>query len=391
MQTSMWKLLTAAGIIGIGTLVVLEVQNRLPAQSQTDGSNQATGLGNPGESVVIPESTTDLDRMLADNIGFDDPPFTLDEPTAPNDPGAVVPPFDEIKRTEAAPVDPTVLEDSLADDPNLFDRSIGTENQLPASDNFAESLSSTATADTIKSVNFSPESVATAPANSPTTASKLTTMFFNGSGQTQETNPVAARPAPASKESPTSAVTAAPVATPPTNDAAIKLATTRTPASPNQVTPASAQVTGDGRAAIKTSALPVEAAGQTDEEPVELFLPDEPSEFDRSNADVPAPRNPSTPRSDSTDDVPLMNLPGFDADEKKEFEFTPAPKNSVKPERPVVPAPAPDESIEFFDADELLRTTPGDLPPEDFPEPTFPDRKSVPPLDENAPFGSGVG
>jgi hypothetical protein len=35
MQSSLWKLLTAAGIIGIGTLVVLEVQNRLPARNST--------------------------------------------------------------------------------------------------------------------------------------------------------------------------------------------------------------------------------------------------------------------------------------------------------------------------------------------------------------------
>jgi hypothetical protein len=65
MQSSMWKLLTAAGIIGIGTLVVLEVQNRLPAQSQINRNAQAVASGLPTESDVIPDATTDLDRMLA--------------------------------------------------------------------------------------------------------------------------------------------------------------------------------------------------------------------------------------------------------------------------------------------------------------------------------------
>lgn len=432
MQTSMWKLLTATGIIGIGTLVVLEVQNRLPAQSQTAGSSQAPDIGNPVESVVIPDSTTDLDRMLAGDIGFDDPqftlddpPFTLDEPTSPKSSGEVAPELDQIGRTaEAAPVDRTVLKDGLADDLNLFDRSIGTEIQPAAPDKLAESLTATPTADTT-SVSFSPEPAATAALKSPITASKSTTKFFYGSGQAQETNPVAARPTPASGKPATSAVTAT-AAAPSVNDAGVKVATIKTPAASNQVTPASAQVTGDGRAAFKTSALPVEATGQTNEEPVELFLPDKPFELDDSDADVPAPRNPSTPRNDPTDDVPLMSLPGFDADEKKEFEFTPEPKNPVQPERPVVPTPTPDENIEFFKPDEPLRTTPandggsqpdarpqlppvrdefaeprvphssprpapGDRPLEVFPEPTFPDRKSVPPVDENAPFESSPG
>jgi len=74
----MWKLLTAAGIIGIGTLVVLEVQNRLPAQSQINRTAQAVASGLPTESDVIPDATTDLDRMLAGDPASNDSQFALE-------------------------------------------------------------------------------------------------------------------------------------------------------------------------------------------------------------------------------------------------------------------------------------------------------------------------
>ena len=63
MQSSLWKLLTAAGIIGIGTLVVLEVQNRLPARRST--VNGVTVQSTGTEISVTPDATTPFDEELA--------------------------------------------------------------------------------------------------------------------------------------------------------------------------------------------------------------------------------------------------------------------------------------------------------------------------------------
>lgn len=63
MQSSLWKLLTAAGIIGIGTLVVLEVQNRLPARNST--VNGVTVQSTGTEISVTPDATTPFDEELA--------------------------------------------------------------------------------------------------------------------------------------------------------------------------------------------------------------------------------------------------------------------------------------------------------------------------------------
>ena len=68
MHSSMWKLLTAAGIIGIGTFVVLEVQNRLPVASQaSDSAEAATSIGAiPSvDTDVIPDATVDFARKAA--------------------------------------------------------------------------------------------------------------------------------------------------------------------------------------------------------------------------------------------------------------------------------------------------------------------------------------
>ena len=97
MQSSMWKLLTAAGIIGIGTLVVLEVQNRLPMASHTSAPTEADTIGTvtSADTDVIPDATVDFDRMLAGSDAVDDPQFALNEPNAPDDTGTPVPPADD--------------------------------------------------------------------------------------------------------------------------------------------------------------------------------------------------------------------------------------------------------------------------------------------------------
>lgn len=111
MQSSLWKLLTAAGIIGIGTMIVLEVQRRLPV---SPGQVQpATAAGT--ETTVTPDDTTPLDQMLADAGGssgpetFDDPDSGMGSPAPPEDNSRFFDPkLQEVRKSD------------LADDINIF-------------------------------------------------------------------------------------------------------------------------------------------------------------------------------------------------------------------------------------------------------------------------------
>ena len=93
MQSSLWKLLTAAGIIGIGTLVVLEVQTRLPVPTSSGGvvAVQATGT----ELSVTPDATTAFDEAMfgsdsarrgtSDPAQYDKPGVGVGRPAPPAD------------------------------------------------------------------------------------------------------------------------------------------------------------------------------------------------------------------------------------------------------------------------------------------------------------------
>ena len=98
MQSSMWKLLTAAGIIGIGTLVVLEVQNRLPMASRPNAeAAKASGTVPSADADVTPDATVDFDRMLAGSEAVTDPQFALHEPNPLEDSGVAVSPAEDQK------------------------------------------------------------------------------------------------------------------------------------------------------------------------------------------------------------------------------------------------------------------------------------------------------
>jgi len=449
----MWKLLTAAGIIGIGTLVVLEVQNRLPSQSQINRHAQAAASGSPTESDVIPDATTDLDRMLAGDSGMDDAQFALNEPNVPNDPGPLAPPAEEIEIVaEAAIVDRTVLKDSLTDDANLFDRSVDADQSQRSENVFSVAEYFEPVAEPIKTVSYSPEpatdkasqaNVAPTvvrpgkPTGTPT--GKSTTQFFNGNATPATASPTATARSAATEQTAlngqpaaasVTAVTAAPVATPhldalPGHSQALNSNAATSPGLMNSIQPTTAQVHGDARATtrVRTAARSPNTTNQADE-PLEPFIPDELPVFGGLDTDAPDTSKPSTPRNVPAEDTPLMELPGFDTDETKEFEFTPDPQTPARPKPGTrLAPPIDDEKADFFDADQPVptppagnsggrprsrpneqpaldefpetnfpptspRPTPREVPNDEFPEPTFPDRKSVPSIDEDAPFGS---
>ncbi len=118
MQSSLWKLLTAAGIIGIGTLVVLEVQTRLPVRNSTEGTVavQATGT----EISVTPDASTDFDEAMLRTDAFSpgsSDPAQYDKPGVGT--GKPAPPADD-SRFFGAVEDRTVRKDQLTDDASPF-------------------------------------------------------------------------------------------------------------------------------------------------------------------------------------------------------------------------------------------------------------------------------
>ncbi len=91
MQSSLWKLLTAAGIVGIGTVVVLEVQNRLPVRNVATSAVGDQSTGN--EISVTPDAATEFDDAVMANArsaaydpaAFDAPGVGMGKPAPPAD------------------------------------------------------------------------------------------------------------------------------------------------------------------------------------------------------------------------------------------------------------------------------------------------------------------
>jgi len=91
MQSSLWKLLTAAGIVGIGTVVVLEVQDRLPVRNVATSAVDEQSTGN--EISVTPDAATEFDDAMVassrsapyDPAAFDAPGVGIGKPAPPAD------------------------------------------------------------------------------------------------------------------------------------------------------------------------------------------------------------------------------------------------------------------------------------------------------------------
>ena len=97
MQSSFWKTVSIVGVIGIGSLVILEVQNRLPRQgsaANTTGDANLTELASDSAEQAMEAmlSESQFDRMLAQSES-PSPKFAAQEPplsTAPSDQGAMI-------------------------------------------------------------------------------------------------------------------------------------------------------------------------------------------------------------------------------------------------------------------------------------------------------------
>lgn len=118
MQSSIWKLLTAVGIIAIGTLVVLQVQHRLPGlRPPAEQASAEVPAGTGEETTFTPDTTTEFDTVLDETArkAAGSETANLD---GVNDPGNPAPP--EAEHQTFVSASRTVKKDQLTDEPNPF-------------------------------------------------------------------------------------------------------------------------------------------------------------------------------------------------------------------------------------------------------------------------------
>jgi len=346
MQSSLWKLLTVVGIIGIGTLVVLEVQSRLPMPdraSQTADSVAVLAADGIAGNDVIPDATTDLDAMLSGAETFDDADFALQEPASVSNSGSGEPstgvqsPGAQSTGGQAfvgvTPVNRTVRKDTLTDDENPFNREPAASGD-PATEsapvvaapqaNSRTVIQPTSFVSSSPAANSAIKSNSVTTANTSKTANTSPTMFFSGSGGTNA---------------------AADVQTSNAADSSVAVRTAET-----------ITTSGNNTAVANT---------QVDSEIPDLFVPDPLPELG-------GPQQPSVPAAKPDDDLPLMETPGFDADPLPSFDPEPKPVSPTNP-RPDFGTPLSnpggngnspslpsDENVRFFEPDEPVPTPPAD-------------------------------
>lgn len=430
MQSSLWKLLTAAGIIGIGTLVVLEVQNRvrIPRSSTATAGAQAIGT----DISVTPDASTEFDRMLAsagDTGAAAADPASFDHPNSGT--GTPAPPADN--STFYGAVDRTVKKDSLSDSESPFAMEEPAfaldETSGSAADN--QTVTNTAnSANSIKPVSFAsekPGSLQPVPATSNSATDDDPVIPFP-----DELPPNAATNVDAPKPTPGSSFAGTPAAPnssvgekndvlffPIEGDAADSVEPVLKQPKPASNKPTAAPPATSPR--TQTSAIPsaagsaktVERTSATlavDERP-EMFVPEPVPDIS-----VPTTRTPT-----ETDDAPIPDPPPFGED------AAPSPISSGSGTHPKPSldlsgkSSAPNDATEplFFEPDSPAATDPsrpatgvtddgsetlpfmedeGEVPApgtneprpapaNDFPEPRFPDRT---PRSEREPLNSDL-
>ncbi len=413
MQSSLWKLLTAAGIIGIGTLVVLEVQNRLPARNST--VNGVTVQSTGTEISVTPDATTPFDEELAAASIADgaNSPDKFDGPGAGV--GQPAPPADNNKFFGAAE-ERTVHKDELTDNGSPFAVSLtepeeSDSTELPseseeASADFDATVSSAspggAAKTSVKTASFHPdgasavestsaigdsvpvmelpaadddtpvipfpnEIVATksaAPAAATSnkdnkSSDKKTMMFFPNGGKSEgkaASSTAAATNTPASSESSSFAASKAAPAT----TAGLQPTPTGVADTPPSTFASDAAANGSTTAKTpKAAAAPkpvqtVQRTSASSDEP-SLFLPDPVP--DVTSPPVASPRSPSR---DLEEELPSFEPAPFDSD----------PETTDNPAPPLSGTPMEDEETLPFMPDESPEPARDDLDPADVPLPS---------------------
>ena len=412
MQSSLWKLLTAAGIIGIGTLVVLEVQNRLPARNST--VNGVTVQSTGTEISVTPDATTPFDEELAAASIADgaSSPDKFDGPGVGA--GQPAPPADN-SRFFGAAEERTVHKDELTDNTSPFAVSLtepeeSDSTELPAAgeessadfDAAVNAASPSGAAKTsVKSASFRPDGasadestsvagdsvpvmelpaadddapvipfpneIAATKAAAPVAAAtstkdnksldKKTMMFFPNGGKSESkaassTATPAAAPVAANTGSSFAASNAAPATT-----AGLQ----PTPTGDADVSPTTfaSDAASSATKAPKAAAAPkpvqtVQRTSASSDEP-SLFLPDPVP--DVTSPPVASPRSPGR---DLEEELPSFEPAPFDSD--PEPTDTPAP--------PLSGTPMEDEETLPFMPDESPEPARDDLEPADVPLPS---------------------
>lgn len=435
MQSSLWKLLTAAGIVGIGSLIVLEVQNRLPTRKSVGSS---VGVQTPGNEIsVTPDASVELDDAMVQlgdaSAELDDAMVANHQPGSANDPSAFdkpglgagnpAPPADDgqyFGTTE----DHTLYKDQLAEEGSPFsaamneppeeaetpesvaDHSVpleSTEDELTRSSEFTEPVTAFAWQAPIPEATVIPfpqeqdgskspaeqfPVAAASTASRVKAAEKTTIQFFsnNSGGTAALKNPKSA----AATSAPTPKAAAPPVSAtgPEVSPASL---TSRMAAMAKPAAPVIVAAVADDRIAKSVQRTSASSA----DEPL-MFVPEP----------VPDLSTPSLDGVDSFDDTPPLESPLFDEDSvpvPTQPRVLPAPNEFPSPDRPLreesdVPffggdndadlpsAPASGEIAEeeaetlpFMPDDSELNELPGrpqpriSPPPEDeFPLPQFP-------------------
>jgi uncharacterized repeat protein (TIGR01451 family) len=393
MQSSLWKLLTAAGIIGIGTLVVLEVQNRLPARNST--VNGVTVQSTGTEISVTPDATTPFDEELAAASMADgaSSPDKFDGPRAGV--GQPAPPADNSKFFGAAE-ERTVHKDELTDNTSPFAVSLtepeeSDSTELPSADEESSAdfrpdgasvdEMTSAAGDSVPEMELPaadddapvipfPNEIAaakTAPSVAATSSKdnkssdKKTMMFFPNGGKSEakaasstsaSTPTPAAAPVAASGSSSFAASEAAPATTAglqptPTSDADVPPTTFASDA-------ASSATKAPSAAAAPKPVQSVQRTSASSDEP-SLFLPDPVP--DVTSPPVASPRSPSRELEEE--------LPSFEP-----APFVPDPETTDTPAPPLSGTPMEDEETLPFMPDESPEPARDDLDPADVPLPS---------------------
>ena len=379
MQSSLWKLLTAAGIVGIGTLIVLEVQSRLPARKSVASS---VGVQTPGNEITItPDASTEFDVALAANLpGDTNDPSMFDQPGVGA--GNPAPPAED-RQFFGATEDHTLHKDQLAeegspfsvgmseppeeaDSPNaVVDSSFAndfvpltsTEDESAQSDDFTDPVPALASQSVIPESTVIPfpkeqdsskspdehfPAATASTAKREKAAEKTTIQFFsNSSGPATAADQkaaTAASPAPAPKAA-AQPVVAAGLAAPPASSTA-RMATMAKPSVP-AIVPAVANE--------KTVKTVQRTSASSADEPL-MFVPEP----------VPDLRTPTLNDADSFDDTPALDTPSFEEDS---VPVPTRPRVQPAPARlPATNSPRGEESDVPFFGEDSAADSPADLP-----------------------------